>query len=253
MLHVDDVSLDFGGIKAIDSVSLEVQEGRCFGLIGPNGAGKTAMLNCVSGVYRPTSGAIRFRGESLLGLAPDQISARGVGRTFQSMEQFEDFLVLDYLLVSRSAQFSTSTLLAALRWPSLRRRERDERARAGETLEKLGIAQYARHRLSEVPYGTQKLIDIARVLCSAAPFVLLDEPTSGTTSGERPSISEALDLLLADGRTVVVVDHDVDFVTRHAERVAALDRGVLLATGTSREVLADPVVRRIYLGLVNDG
>ncbi|WP_238007000.1 ATP-binding cassette domain-containing protein [Dactylosporangium sp. AC04546] len=252
MLELDGVSLAFGGIKAVNDVTMHISEGMCFGLIGPNGAGKTALLNCISGVYRPAGGEIRFQGRQLNGLAPDVISALGIGRTFQSMEQFEQFLVIDYLLISRTRELSRSSTLAALRWPPVIRRERAERHRAMETLEALGLETHAQHRLSEVPYGTQKLIDIARVLCSDATFVLLDEPTSGTTSSERPGISKALDFLLGGERTVVVVDHDVDFVTRHADRVAALDQGRLIAEGTSREVMADPVVRRIYLGLVHD-
>jgi branched-chain amino acid transport system ATP-binding protein len=252
MLDLDGVSLAFGGIKAVDDVTLSVPDGVCFGLIGPNGAGKTALLNCVSGVYRPAGGEIRFRGQRVNGREPDAISALGIGRTFQSMEQFEEFQVIDYLLISRTRQLSRSSALAALWWPPVIRRERAEKSRAMETLEQLGIEEYARYRLSEVPYGTQKLIDIARVLCSEAPLVLLDEPTSGTTSSERPGISKALDFLLGGDRTVIVVDHDVDFVTRHADRVAALDQGRLIAQGTSREVMSDPRVRRIYLGLVHD-
>ncbi|MEU0482584.1 ATP-binding cassette domain-containing protein [Streptosporangium sp. NPDC006013] len=253
MLRVDDVSLRFGGIHALREVSFEVEPGAAFGLIGPNGAGKTAMLNCVCGVYRPQSGRITFAGETLAGRRPEAISALGIGRTFQSMDHFEDFRVLDYVLLGRSRHLSASTLLPALRWPSVIRREREQERAALAILEECGLLGVARERLAEIPYGTQKLVDLARIMASEAGWVLLDEPTSGTTSSERPAISAALRSLRDRRTTVVIVDHDVDFVSRHADRLVALDQGQVIAHGKTREVMEDPTVQQIYLGLVREG
>jgi branched-chain amino acid transport system ATP-binding protein len=252
MLEIDDVSLSFGGIRALNGVTFDVPDGGCFGLVGPNGAGKTALLNCVCGVYRPQHGAIRFDGQLVNGLPIERIARLGIGRTFQSMDHFEDFRVADYVLLGRIEQLVGSATLAALRWPSVRRREREQQRIVHATLERCGLLDYRDEQLSEVPYGVQKLVDVARVLCSASPWVLLDEPTSGTTSEDRPAISAALDLLAEHGTTVVVVDHDVDFVARHAQSLVALDQGEVIAQGSTRSVLEDPVVRRIYFGLVRE-
>jgi branched-chain amino acid transport system ATP-binding protein len=252
MLEIDDVSLAFGGIRALNGVTFDVPDGDCFGLVGPNGAGKTALLNCICGVYRPQHGAIRFDGRAVSGLPMERIARLGIGRTFQSMDHFEDFRVADYVLLGRIEHLVGSATLAAVRWPAVRRREREQQRIVDATLERCGLLDYRNAVLSEVPYGVQKLVDVARVLCSASPWVLLDEPTSGTTSEDRPAISAALDLLAEHGTTVVVVDHDVDFVARHAQSLVALDQGEVVAQGDTRSVLEDPVVRRIYFGLVRE-
>jgi branched-chain amino acid transport system ATP-binding protein len=252
MLEIDSVSLAFGGIRAINEVTFDIPPGGCFGLVGPNGAGKTALLNCICGVYRPQSGQIRFDGERIDGLPMERICRLGIGRTFQSMDHFRDFRVADYVLLGRIEHLSASAALSALRWPTAHRRERAQQRLVDATLERCGLTEYRDERLSEVPYGVQKLIDVARVSCSASPWVLLDEPTSGTTSEDRPAISAALDLLVEQGTTVVVVDHDVDFVARHAHSLVALDQGQVIAQGETRAVLDDPVVRRIYFGLVRE-
>jgi branched-chain amino acid transport system ATP-binding protein len=252
MLEIASVSLAFGGIRALNDVTFDVPAGGCFGLVGPNGAGKTALLNCICGVYRPQQGEIRFDGRRINGLPIERIARLGIGRTFQSMDHFEDFRVADYVMLGRIDDLSDSATLAALRWPSVRRREKEQQRIVDATLERCGLLDYRDEVLSEVPYGVQKLIDVARVLCSGSPWVLLDEPTSGTTSEDRPAISAALELLAEHGTTVVVVDHDVDFVARHAQSLVALDQGAVIAHGDTRSVLDDPVVRRIYFGLVRE-
>ena len=209
MLQIDEVSLSFGGIQALRDVSFDVHQGDVFGLIGPNGAGKTALLNCICGVYRPQRGSITLDGHRLDQLPIERIPPLGLGRTFQSMDHFEEFRVADYVMLGRVGHLSTSSTLASLRWPSIRRQEKEQRRLVEESLEKCGLTQYRNQALAEVPYGVQKLVDIARVLCSGAKWVLLDEPTSGTTSEDRPAIADALEILAAQA-TTVVVDHDVD-------------------------------------------
>jgi branched-chain amino acid transport system ATP-binding protein len=252
MLRVDAVSLSFGGIDALREVSFEVERGQRHGIIGPNGAGKTALLNCVSGVYQPSGGRISLDDRSLLGQKMEEISRRGVARTFQSMDHFIEFRVADYVLLGRMAQLQQSSFLQAVRWPGYVRAEKRERAVVEEVLEQCGLTPHAESELAEIPYGTQKLVDIARVIASEAPYALLDEPTSGTTSDDRPAISAALDVLAERGTATVVVDHDVDFVIRHVDTVTALDQGATIAAGPTRAVMADEQVRRIYRGLVRE-
>lgn len=252
MLEIRDVTLSFGGVRALDSVTFAVADGDCLGLIGPNGAGKTALLNCISGVYRPQPGSIWFGGAPITGLPMERIARLGLGRTFQSMDHFEGFTVQDYVLLGRIVELPASAVLAALRWPSVIRAERAERRKVDAALERCGLTSYRDVVLAEVPYGTQKLVDVARVICSGAQWALLDEPTSGTTSAERPAISAAVDTLCELGTTVLLVDHDVDFVARHARHLIVLDQGQLIATGPTRQVLSDPQVRRIYFGLVRE-
>jgi branched-chain amino acid transport system ATP-binding protein len=252
VLEVRDVTLTFSGVRALENVTFGVEDGDCFGLVGPNGAGKTALLNCISGAYHPQAGSILFDGKTITGRPAERIAQMGLGRTFQSMDHFEGFTVQDYVLLGRIAHLSPSTVLAALRWPSVVRREKAERRNVDAVLERCGLTEYRDIVLSEVPYGTQKLVDVARVICSGARWVLLDEPTSGTTSAERPAISAAVDTLRELGTTVVLVDHDVDFVARQALHLIALDQGQLIAAGTTRAVLDHPLVRRIYFGLVRE-
>jgi branched-chain amino acid transport system ATP-binding protein len=251
MLRVANVSLSFGGIRALQDVTFDVEDGEVFGLIGPNGAGKTALLNCICGVYRPQEGSLHLGDNRLDQLPVERIPPLGLGRTFQSMDHFEEFKVADYVMLGRVGEMRTSATLAALRWPTVRRQEKAERRLVDETLERCGLTEHRNEMLSEVPYGTQKLIDIARVLCSGATWVLLDEPTSGTTSEDRPAISEAVDML-AEQATTIVVDHDVDFVARHVTSLVALDRGSVIASGPTQRVLEDPLVRQIYFGLVRE-
>jgi branched-chain amino acid transport system ATP-binding protein len=252
MLQVDRISLTFGGIDALRDVSLTVAPRHRHGIIGPNGAGKTALLNCVSGVYRPGSGSVTLYDSALTGRSMEYVSLQGVARTFQSMDHFVEFRVADYVLLGRVTNLGSSSLLEAVRWPSYVRTERRERAVVADVLEMCGLAEHANAELSEIPYGTQKLVDIARVIASEAPYALLDEPTSGTTSSDRPAISAALDVLAERGTATVVVDHDVDFVVRHVDTVTALEQGAVIAEGATSAVMADDRVRRIYRGLVRE-
>jgi len=252
MLDIAGLSLSFGGISALSGVSVRIEPRECFGVVGANGAGKTALLNCICGVYRPQEGQITFKGEEIAGWRPDRISRLGVGRTFQGMEHFADFTVLEYLLLSRAERLGRSALPWTIPLPGFRRREQAERETCMSILERCDIGKLAKFRLSEIPYGSQKRVDIARVIASESELVLLDEPTSGTTSAERTGISEVIDLLAGTESTVVLVDHDVDFVLRHTQRVLALDHGQVIAIGPGQEILDNPAVRAAFLGLQSD-
>jgi branched-chain amino acid transport system ATP-binding protein len=248
-LAVQDATLLFGGIAALQSVGFEVAPGETFGIIGPNGAGKTALLNCVSGVYRLTSGQVEMFGARIGGLAPHRISAMGLGRTFQNMEHFRQLRVLEYTMLGRMHEARSSVFASVFLWPVMERVEREERRRAMELLERLDLARLARKELSELPYGVQKRVDIARALLGNPKLLLLDEPTSGTITSERAEVSEAVEMVTRLGVPTVLVDHDVDFVSRHCSRVLVLGYGKQVGIGAPAEMLARPEVIETFLGV----
>jgi branched-chain amino acid transport system ATP-binding protein len=249
-LAVADLTLRFGGITALDGVTFEVYPGEVLGVIGPNGAGKTALLNCISGTYRPQGGHIRFDGNEVLGVRPHRIAAIGVARTFQSTDHFNDLTVLDYVLLARSSRMSQASICAGLAWRSTDRREHRERQEVIRLLTKAGLAHVRDRTMRELPYGLQRRVDLLRIEATEARLVLLDEPTSGTMSEERAEISDAVRGLVHPDTSVLIVDHDVDFVLSHCDRVVAMRAGLVLAVGPARQVLAHPDVERAFLGFV---
>jgi branched-chain amino acid transport system ATP-binding protein len=247
-LTLIDVVRTFGGIRAVDGVSIRA-EGEVLGIIGPNGAGKTVLLNLVNGVYPIDSGAITLDGVRIDGLRPHQIAALGVGRAFQSTEQFSDFRVVDYVMLGRLWHQYSSLYACGLGLPSVRRSERREHGLALETLERFALAEAADVRVSELAYGLQKIVDIARVVAAEPRLMLLDEPTSGTTSTERGAISAVLREIAAPGTTMLVIDHDVNFISTISDRIVVLNYGQVLAEGAATDVLGRPDVIEAYLGL----
>jgi branched-chain amino acid transport system ATP-binding protein len=248
VLSVQAAALRFGGIKALDGVSFDVQPGETFGIIGPNGAGKTALLNCVSGVYRLTAGQVTFDGDEITSTAPHRISAHGLGRTFQNMEHFRKFKVLEYVMLGRMHEARASVFLSVFAWPYMERLEKAERAQAMTLLEELNLDHLARTELSDLPYGVQKRVDIARALLGRPKLLLLDEPTSGTITHERVEVSQAIEMVTRRGVATVLVDHDVDFVSRHCSRVLVLSYGKQVGVGSPAEMLARPDVIETFLG-----
>lgn len=247
-LEANGVYLQFGGLEVLTDLTLKITPGETFGIIGPNGAGKTAFLNCVSGVYRPHMGQIWVDGTEITGKRPHSIARLGVARTFQSAEHFKEFRVIDYVLLARCSSLATSHLAAAVGWPPAVRREGLALDYCHNVLDSLDLDSVAGERLSELPYGMQKRVDIARVLASEAPLVLLDEPTSGTTSVERGPIAAAV-AQLREARTVVLIDHDAKFVAEQCDRILAMSAGRSLGIGPPDEVLAQPSVVEVFLGL----
>jgi len=250
LLQVDRIAKHFGGIKAVDGVTFDLEPGTTLGIIGPNGAGKTALLNCISGVYRINEGSIRFDGKPIHSLRPDRVARKGIVRTFQSTEYFSEFRVLDYVMLARMHALRSSAWASSIAWPSITRGEKREKFVAMAALDRCGLAEVADEHLNELPYGVQKRIDIARVIASEGRLALLDEPTSGTTTDERDLISETIDMLAASGTAILLIDHDVPFVGRHCASVLALNSGKSLAVGPPEEVLAVPAVAEAFLGLV---
>jgi branched-chain amino acid transport system ATP-binding protein len=249
ILRVDNISRDFGGIKAVDSVSFEVKQGSILGVIGPNGAGKTVLLNLINGVYKTREGGIFFEGRAIHGLRSDQIARLGIGRTFQSTEQFSEVRAIDYVMLGGILGQYVSVVACTLGLRPVRRRERADRARALTMLERFGLHGVANERMFELPYGVQKQIDLARALLGEPRLLLLDEPTSGTTSVERAAIGEIIEEIGGGDRTLVIVDHDVRFLSKPCETLVAMSNGRKIADGSVTEVLTDKAVREAYLGL----
>jgi branched-chain amino acid transport system ATP-binding protein len=251
-LQVRDVSVRFGGLVAVDSVSFAVTRGETFGVIGPNGAGKSTLLNAISGLVRLSGGTVHVGGEPVQGLRPDQRTRLGVGRTFQAAEVFNDFLVLDYVSLGRLRHQRASLLATALRLPSMVAAERAEAWRARDILARFGLEDVAGTTLKELPYGVRKLVDLVRVLSGEPRLMLLDEPTSGTATSDRLMLARVLAEARGDGVSIVVVDHDVQFVSDSCDRLLVMDSGSEIAAGEPAEVLSRPEVQAAYVGLESD-
>ena len=251
-LEVRDVTVRFGGLVAVDSVSFEVTRGETVGVIGPNGAGKSTLLNAISGLVRLSGGTVHVVGQPVHRLRPDQRTRLGVGRTFQAAEVFNDFLVLDYVSLGRLRHQRASLLATALRLPSVTAAERAEAQRARENLARFGLEGVAGVALKELPYGVRKLVDLVRVLAGEPRLMLLDEPTSGTATTDRLMLAQVLAQARADGVSVVVVDHDVQFVSDSCDRLLVMDSGSEIATGEPADVLSRPAVQAAYVGLESD-
>jgi len=248
-LSVSHVLRTFGGIRAVDDVSFEAAPGETLGIIGPNGAGKSVLLNVINGVYQIESGTIMLDQVRIDRLRPHQITAQGIGRSFQSTEQFRDFRAAEYVMLGRMSHQRRALFTTAVGWPGVRRSERAEFKLAEAALDRFGLAGLALTRIGELPYGAQKLVDIARVLAAEPRLILLDEPTSGTTSAERTIISDVLDSVAQSEVTMLIIDHDVSFISAISERMLVMNYGRLLAEGAPDEVLARPDVIDAYLGV----
>jgi len=245
----DALSMEFGGIRAVDHVSFTVEPGEVFTIIGPNGAGKTTIFNLVSRIYDPTEGRLLFLDEDITRLPPHEIAERGIARTFQNIELFEHATVLQNLLLGRHVHKRTRFVEELLFLPKVRRCELEHRAAVETIIEFLDLQPHRDSLIANLPYGVRKVVELARALCTKPKLLLLDEPSSGLNVEETDDmafwIQDSKELL---GITVLMVEHDMRLVSTVSDRVLALDYGRPIAMGTAAQVQAHPDVIRAYLG-----
>ncbi len=248
LLEVIRVSKAFGGLMALMDVSLRVRPGQIKGLIGPNGAGKTTLFNLITGMFRPTSGDIRFQGRSIVGLPSYRIAALGIARTFQNVQLFRGMTVLEHVLVGGHRHSRSGLLGAILRTPRMRHEEEEAEARARTILQRVGLAEWADRPAESLPLGLQRVLEIARALAAGPQLMLLDEPGAGLNPMEKTRLAELIHSLNAEGMTVLLVEHDMSLVMDLADEIAVLDYGRLIAEGPPEAIRQDPRVIAAYLG-----
>ncbi|MEM7432290.1 MAG: ABC transporter ATP-binding protein [Pseudomonadota bacterium] len=249
-LSVRNLSIDFGGVRAVDDVSFDVEPGETFAIIGPNGAGKSTLFNLISRLYQPTGGSISYGNQDLLKLKAHQIVHAGIGRTFQNIELFDHATVLENLLVGRHALMGRNLFAHFGFLPSVRRSEVAHRQKVEDIIDLMEIAQYRDEKIADLPYGARKYVELARALCAEPSLLLLDEPASGLNNEETDDVSFWLDDIKHElGVTLLMVEHDMNLVGRVAEKVMAVSDGRLLTIGTPEEVRSNADVQRAYLGV----
>ncbi len=248
LLEISGLAKHFGGLPALADVSCKVEQGRVTALIGPNGAGKTTLLNCLSGVIRPDAGDILFLGANLVGLSAHRIAHLGISRTFQNLRIFPRLSVLDNVLCGLTVKAGASMVQALLRPPGLRHRERRLKLTAMDFLDSFGLADKAAMPAGVLPYGDKKRLEMARAFVSQPLLTLLDEPVAGLNPEETGQIAALIRQMRLYGKTMILVEHDMELVMGVSDQVVVLDGGSRIATGTPDEVRHNPLVLEAYLG-----
>ena len=249
MLEVKNIGISFGGLKAVDNFSLELQENELSGLIGPNGAGKTTIFNLLTGVYRPDNGSIRLDGKELTGKSIIEINQAGIARTFQNIRLFSNLSVLDNVKAGLHNHHSYSTFEGIIRLPRYRAQEKEMNRRAEELLSVFHLEQMAEVKAKNLPYGSQRKLEIARALATEPKLLLLDEPEAGMNPNETAELMETIQLVRKRFHmTILLIEHDMKLVSGICERLTVLNFGKLLKQGDTQEVLHDPEVVKAYLG-----
>jgi branched-chain amino acid transport system ATP-binding protein len=248
LLSITNISKHFGGISALNHVNFKVKSSRIKGLIGPNGAGKTTLFNLITGVYRPSSGDIFFNGKLLNGMPPYKIARAGIARTFQNVRLFTNLTVLENVMVGSHMQLKTGFVSAALNLPWTVKEERNCRTLAGKMLKFVGLADCADFPAGALPFGQQRLLEIARALATEPELILLDEPAAGLSTPERVSLLHLIKEIRDLGTTVLLVEHDMDLVMKVCDEIVVLEFGSKIAEDDPETIQNDPRVIAAYLG-----
>ena len=249
LLSTTDLSLSFGGVHAVRDVNFDVDEGEVYSIIGPNGAGKTSIFNLISRLYDADGGNIEFEGKSIIGMPPHNIARLGIARTFQNTELFEHETVLKNMLIGRHVHRKTNLLSELLFLPGVARQELRFREIVEDVIDLLDLQSYRDQVIGSLPYGVRKMVEVARALCIQPKLLLLDEPSSGLNPEETEDVAFWIEDINQDfGATVIMVEHDMNLVSRASNRVMALADGAVLAVGSPEEIKNHPEVLRAYLG-----
>ena len=258
LLEVRGLTMDFGGLRAIDRVSLEIRAGEIVALIGPNGAGKTTFFNCVTGIYAPTMGEILahppgHRGRRINGLKPNKVTTIGMARTFQNIRLFPAMTVLENVMIGRHCRTTTSILGAVLRGAATRRQERETVQKSYALLEKVGLAELANEFARNLPYGAQRRLEIARALATEPFLLLLDEPAAGMNPQETRELDELIVRIRGQEHVaILLIEHDMKLVMNISDRIYVMEYGKKIAEGTPQQIRGNPQVIEAYLGEESD-
>ncbi|MEJ2056524.1 MAG: ABC transporter ATP-binding protein [Desulfofustis sp.] len=254
ILQVSGLTMDFGGIRALNNLDLEVNEGEIVALIGPNGAGKTTFFNCVTGIYRPTKGEVnlyqkkRDRTISLIGKKPNQVTEQGLARTFQNIRLFSQMTVLENVMIGRHCRSHAFILGALLRDKKTMREEEEIIQTSYEILEKIGLSSFVNEFAKNLPYGAQRRLEIARALATEPLLLLLDEPAAGMNPQETIELVNLIQGIASEGQSILLIEHDMKLVMSLSERIFVMDYGKKIAQGTPAEIRNNPAVIKAYLG-----
>jgi ABC-type branched-subunit amino acid transport system ATPase component len=252
LLEVDDVTIKFGGVTALDGVTFDIKEGEILGLIGPNGAGKTTCFNVMTGVYQATSGQVRFDGQPLAKMKRYAITRLGIARTFQNIRLFKTMTALENVMVGADAHSKVGLLNALFRTPLHRRTEAASEERARELLEFVGVAGRAEELAANLSYGDQRRLEIARAMATNPKLLCLDEPAAGFNPAEKQRLMELIRKVRDQGYTVLLIEHDMRLVMGVTDRIVVLEFGRKIAEGTPAEIQENPAVIAAYLGVEED-
>lgn len=249
MLEVKNLGISFGGLRAVDGLDMTIEKGELYGLIGPNGAGKTTAFNMLTGVYKPTDGVIKLDGEDITGKSTIEINKAGIARTFQNIRLFSELSVLDNVKVGLHNHYKYSTITGILRLPAYRKAEKEMDAKAMELLKVFNLQDEWDYKASNLPYGKQRKLEIARALATEPKLLLLDEPAAGMNPNETGELMDTIQFVCKNfDMTVLLIEHDMKLVSGICQKLTVLNFGQVLAQGKTSDVLNDPKVIKAYLG-----